>query len=1508
MIKKLTSIRYIKGVEVMMREWGKWLKRTTVIMMGAVLLGSTAGFSSQAGALPQTDGTGQGDSSRITVVSFSELSVEDSVRHVTPGCTEEEALRQLPSELEALVVIRTPQSAPVSAPVQDQTDASTDQSQDTDAQGAPADGTADTGNDGTADETPGADNATAPATTPSSGQKFLEMGENFVLEQVRMNVPVTWKLDVNSEYTSSGSFDPIDGASYRYVPMVSEADAQGNQFNPVSTLEQGGQLPFIDVLVLNQDSGNDAATYDVNATADSTSGDPNGTVQEDHKVVSTHGVWVAAENGKDTSILTGDEADQNFLLTKEGTYTIGGTWKMIEKDNGDGTKSPIAAGRTPVITIKGPGKFDIVVSSDANIDTTVNGDIGKGIIRVEGGAEVILTSVGGGKIGCGGAADGAGLAIDVESGSTVRISGANSNLEINGMVLNNGNLIVTKTGGLSMTRLLTNQGKLEIGLFDKTATDSVTGAAGVWYAGSLQVAQLTNSANGTVTIGGEDSHLLVAGNTNANLEADFNNVGTVVVGDKSKLSVNNSFVNTGKTEIGKKGKLSTRGLDNAGALRVSGWTVPEPVTNSDDGGILSVFGGVDAVNSGELEFGEGGIFENTDNAAITLKNSGTFRIADKDCLGTKIKLEKVGEDPDNEEAGGKFYLTGLTEDLLEGMPTDIAYTGNNQYSELIKKCTYKHTWTEPTSNVDFEVIASEWSVDICKEDGKTSAGGVVTAPGDYYVVWKNERRRKAPVKVLFNMAPASLTIRYTNPSSIPVDHPDLEKFLGAAPTEEELADLIVYELGKDISIEVDLAIYSRSEEGNGGVRDALYVTVKNTATSSFLNDKGAPGNSELNEKSYQVQFDAKGCATVKLVDIPTVPSKVIDAGKYEVLIEYKEQTPLDSTESVELEGHPENIYVVRAQTLIDLSPYQFQYTYGDEVPNPVWGQTVIVKNSFIGTDLDCMWYKTDNVEEIESGKATEIGREFPTKETIENRFPDWGGAVAGDYILAVHVPENAYSTGGVAYQKVNVARKDVALRIVNEPHKTYGTADADTPIEYQAVGLVKWPSADGEEKEDVLEGTLSRERDKNNLVDGVQGPDNWDSVGAYHIEKGTLDEVRNPNYTINFDGNYNYTIDPKTLTWDLSNMIVAQQDNRYKVYGGLGVESGLETPDKGKVGVTYERLIVNEDGTILEVVEPKLININDAVDINYALNYNPPANNEISIRDSVYRLKVAEGSVEHLSSALKDQGKTTIGIEGEMSTAVKALRAEQLNYKGDDKFKIYDVMVTKDGNVVEDIFQKGGLIVTIPYPEGTSSTTHKFVATHMITSEVQGAKDPGSIERFAGSEDRTEANGQQLYKLEQTEDGIVIKVTGLSPVAIAWAPINSGNPNNPDNPDNPNNPDNPDNPNNPDNPSNPGGNNGTNGGNNGTNGGNNGTNGGTNNGTNSGTNNGTNSDNKATGTVNKTGTTGTTNKTSNTTKTTSAKTGDTAQIAFYMIATLIACLLLILIICLIRAQFRKKDD
>ena len=93
-----------------------------------------------------------------------------------------------------------------------------------------------------------------------------------------------------------------------------------------------------------------------------------------------------------------------------------------------------------------------------------------------------------------------------------------------------------------------------------------------------------------------------------------------------------------------------------------------------------------------------------------------------------------------------------------------------------------------------------------------------------------------------------------------------------------------------------------------------------------------------------------------------------------------------------------------------------------------------------------------------------------------------------------------------------------------------------------------------------------------------------------------------------------------------------------------------------------------------------------------------------------------------------------------------------------DSVAFFDaVLMYKDGDqwikADEEHFPEDGVLqVLLPYPAGTDINT-SFVALHMFTSTAFG-NVPGDIE---------------LMIPENTEEGILVTVTGLSPIALAWA-------------------------------------------------------------------------------------------------------------------------------------------
>lgn len=83
---------------------------------------------------------------------------------------------------------------------------------------------------------------------------------------------------------------------------------------------------------------------------------------------------------------------------------------------------------------------------------------------------------------------------------------------------------------------------------------------------------------------------------------------------------------------------------------------------------------------------------------------------------------------------------------------------------------------------------------------------------------------------------------------------------------------------------------------------------------------------------------------------------------------------------------------------------------------------------------------------------------------------------------------------------------------------------------------------------------------------------------------------------------------------------------------------------------------------------------------------------------------------------------------------------------------------TENGTTVwtpagRDAFPLNGKIqVLLPYPDGTNANDHDFVVTHLFTTDDFG-KTPGGVES---------------PKVKKTADGLLVTVTGLSPILVSW--------------------------------------------------------------------------------------------------------------------------------------------
>lgn len=890
-------------------------------MLGAVLIGSSAGIPAMASE-PSSETGEQTDKTRITVLSFTGLRNEEMVRHVEPGCAEEEVLSQLPSELEAMVIVRTPQDTSQNNPAEIP-DNSSDVSdvQEGQEQGAAESTEGQDADEQTADTAGTADNANNTVKAPGSSQAIMEAGENHVLTPVSMMVPVTWKLDAADSYSSSGTFDSTEGTQYAYVPVLADSDGSGNVYTAEATLyKDAAKIPSMHVLVLNQAVGEDSPANDVAPAVD---GNNNGRAGGNLSFTSdeTHGLTISTETKDDQGNISLYK-DNNFKITTGGTYGINGEWERILDDKGN----PVIAGKDPVILIEGPGDFTLVLQDKLKLDTTSNGTE-KPLIRVTGKANVELVSQGG-SMTCLGEGNSAYAALQVEAGSTVQITdGVAKDFEINGEIWNEGTLIIKKkTNAVKVNGAVVNSGKMQVGIFDETGASG--GSAGAWYPGILNIGSngyFLNLAGGEVSIGNTSTltvdgsatqgngftnsgNLKVVGNQSilTVTNAPFENQSKIIIGGDNvgngQLTANKKFTNTGEIDVEKKGILQVDGLlTNSNRLSVKAWTIPEPANKEEDGGKLIVNSSSDGVlNTGTLEFAEGGVLTTTGSNSITVTNSGTFRIANPtEFIGNNIHLKKGGSD--GGETNAQFYMTNITADLIEDLP-EIAYTGENQYQDVWAKCDYKKTWRwerDPSEEIDFEVIGSDWEHDIFLDpDGNNSAGRTVEIPKTYYLVYYAKKgtqptRRKTLVSKEFGMRPASVEIRCTNPSTTALDHPDLkERIEKGELTEEQIKDA-VYELGSDMKVEVKMAVYSQRTDNSHTEKKSLKVSVKDKKTGNVILEDifQHPMNGTSDDSMYDINFDSVGRAVVSINDIPTIPDDFITPDDYTISIELIDSVP-----------------------------------------------------------------------------------------------------------------------------------------------------------------------------------------------------------------------------------------------------------------------------------------------------------------------------------------------------------------------------------------------------------------------------------------------------------------------------------------------------------------------------------------------------------------------------------------------------------------------------------------
>ncbi len=147
---------------------------------------------------------------------------------------------------------------------------------------------------------------------------------------------------------------------------------------------------------------------------------------------------------------------------------------------------------------------------------------------------------------------------------------------------------------------------------------------------------------------------------------------------------------------------------------------------------------------------------------------------------------------------------------------------------------------------------------------------------------------------------------------------------------------------------------------------------------------------------------------------------------------------------------------------------------------------------------------------------------------------------------------------------------------------------------------------------------------------------------------------------------------------------------------------------------------------------------------------NPPADAE----GKKFKLMMEEG----LSATPDGLKGTAFNTPVKVEQELKRILTSSGIYK-ETNFAVYDVILqvsSDEGTTWQNAdyhnFPSGGLTVTLPYPAGTGRYTNNFAVAHMFTTSYFG-KTSGTVE---------------IPKVRKTDNGLEFKVTGLSPIAIAW--------------------------------------------------------------------------------------------------------------------------------------------
>lgn len=503
----------------------------------------------------------------------------------------------------------------------------------------------------------------------------------------------------------------------------------------------------------------------------------------------------------------------------------------------------------------------------------------------------------------------------------------------------------------------------------------------------------------------------------------------------------------------------------------------------------------------------------------------------------------------------------------------------------------------------------------------------------------------------------------------------------------------------------------------------------------------------------------------------TMNASVLTVGNHTITARFTSDSAETSEASVTTRVAEKPVEVVRSA--LTLTADQSSITYGDQV---TYTATVTKVGGRAGDALSggVQFYIDGDSTSNQVGSAQQIRVSGDTASITLNESMLTVGShtITAKFTSDDAEPSEARVTTQVAEKPVEVIRSAITVK-ANKDKVTYGDE-----VTYTAT-VTRVDGKDGDALSGGVQFYIDGEESSNRVgsAQTISASGNQVSVklGRSELSAGshrviavfTSDSVEGSKAEVST------TVDKKQLTWDVSGLRASKTagtSGEVKVYGTLSVEgiidgevkfeqpesmktNGFKSADAGSYKVT----VVVEDGEwTFDPKEPENYELPEGdPEIKATVNalkelMNPPEATD----GKSYKLVMEEGLSTVPDGLVKTSFNTPIKIENEL----KRILTSTGTYS-EANTAVYDVTLqvsTDEGKTwaVADAtnFPQGGVLVTLPYPGGTGRHTHNFAVAHMFGESLFGHTS-GTVE---------------VPAVTKTDNGLQFRVTGLSPIAVAW--------------------------------------------------------------------------------------------------------------------------------------------